>query len=508
HRKVPSSLYMPARSKAYFVTRHGQDDARQGATALKRALGTMRADVRRHRDAGRLSWEAASRLEDEIRAGFEEGVAEGRSQPRTRQSWTVPKPLVRFPPRLLPARRLHVALACQSWSSGGGIAVWMRSLAFGLADRGHDVTVISRAINGRATVDFDQGVWVHGAPDADPAVCPTQTPFDMPEAQAQRAWAVNDEAARVRILRGLDVVLAPIWDLEGAALLTRDNGPLTITTLHTTYGLAGPHKPDWQAGGKVAAMSRKMVEAEVRVLSQAPHLLSNSRALIAALEASVPGLDLDPRTEIIAHGVDGSSEGASRSNGDVVRLLFVGRLETRKGAPELFEALPRVMEAAPNLRVDIVGEAVHETGQPIVDAFLAAHAGAAWLDRLGVRGKLDDDAAQALRDAADIIVVPSRFESFGLVYVEAMMAGVALIAADAGSVREVVGEPGEAAVLVPVGESDALASAIIELAGDRARRDRLGRAGRERALAHFTASQMLDRLEAWLGQRIRARSVG
>jgi glycogen(starch) synthase len=255
-------------------------------------------------------------------------------------------------------------------------------------------------------------------------------------------------------------------------------------------------------------MSRKMVEAEVRVLSQAPHLLSNSRALIAALEASVPGLDLDPRTEIIAHGVDGSSEGASRSNGDVVRLLFVGRLETRKGAPELFEALPRVMEAAPNLRVDIVGEAVHETGQPIVDAFLAAHAGAAWLDRLGVRGKLDDDAAQALRDAADIIVVPSRFESFGLVYVEAMMAGVALIAADAGSVREVVGEPGEAAVLVPVGESDALASAIIELAGDRARRDRLGRAGRERALAHFTASQMLDRLEAWLGQRIRARSVG
>jgi hypothetical protein len=44
----------------------------------------------------------------------------------------------------------------------------MRSLAFGLADRGHDVTVISRAINGRATVDFDQGVWVHGAPDADP----------------------------------------------------------------------------------------------------------------------------------------------------------------------------------------------------------------------------------------------------------------------------------------------------------------------------------------------------
>jgi glycosyltransferase involved in cell wall biosynthesis len=82
--------------------------------------------------------------------------------------------------------------------------------------------------------------------------------------------------------------------------------------------------------------------------------------------------------------------------------------------------------------------------------------------------------------------VPSLYEGFSLPTLEAMSCGTPLVVTDAGAIPEVVGEPGLCADVVPAGDADALSAALRELLDDPDRRDRMGAAGRERAVTAFS----------------------
>ena len=87
---------------------------------------------------------------------------------------------------------------------------------------------------------------------------------------------------------------------------------------------------------------------------------------------------------------------------------------------------------------------------------------------------------------AEAAVVPSLYEGFSLPAVEAMACAVPLVVTTAGALPEVVGADGEAALLVPPGDAEALAARLGTLLGDGHLRRRLGRRGRSRALSCFT----------------------
>jgi alpha-1,3-rhamnosyl/mannosyltransferase len=98
-------------------------------------------------------------------------------------------------------------------------------------------------------------------------------------------------------------------------------------------------------------------------------------------------------------------------------------------------------------------------------------------------GRIPEADVAALLDLAEVVAVPSRYEGFGLPALEAMAAGTPVVAADATSLPEVVGEAGR---LVPAGAVEAWGAAISDLLADPGERDRLGRAGLERS-ARYTA---------------------
>ena len=100
---------------------------------------------------------------------------------------------------------------------------------------------------------------------------------------------------------------------------------------------------------------------------------------------------------------------------------------------------------------------------------------------------------QPLIEQAAIVVVPSLGEGFGMVALEAMERGRAVIAASVGGLPEIVGGAG---VLVPSGEVEPLRAAFVELARDLPRIEALGAAGRERALAGFSEERCIERTEA------------
>jgi phosphatidylinositol alpha-mannosyltransferase len=151
--------------------------------------------------------------------------------------------------------------------------------------------------------------------------------------------------------------------------------------------------------------------------------------------------------------------------GGQTNLLFVGRDEPRKGLRVLLEALPRVRERHPEVRLLVVG--AERNGR---DA-----EGVIWL------GRLPDEKMPDAYRSAHIMVAPALGgESFGVILIEAMACGLPVVASDIPGYRAVV-EEGVQGTLVPPGDARALADGLLGLVEDRGLRDGMARAALRRA---------------------------
>ncbi|MFI2409795.1 glycosyltransferase family 4 protein [Streptomyces sp. NPDC018947] len=151
-----------------------------------------------------------------------------------------------------------------------------------------------------------------------------------------------------------------------------------------------------------------------------------------------------------------------------------------KGLVFLVEALAKVRTEQPDAHLVVVGKRPAEG--PVAQA----------IERYGLEGAVEfvkgisDAELVDLVRSAQIACVPSLYEGFSLPAAEAMATGTALLATTGGAVPEVAGRDGETCLAVPPGDAGALAAGLTRLLGDPELRARLGAAGRERVLAHFT----------------------
>ncbi|HET7882922.1 MAG TPA: glycosyltransferase family 4 protein [Acetobacteraceae bacterium] len=176
------------------------------------------------------------------------------------------------------------------------------------------------------------------------------------------------------------------------------------------------------------------------------------------------------------------------ADGQVV-VLAVSRLVWHKGYPELAAALPMVANAT----VWVAGERLASDRGPDMSALLRCAGLGERLHLLGYREDVPD-----LMAAADIFVLPSRFEGLPMSVIEAMLTGLPVIAADVrGPAEQVV--PDVTGLLVPPGEAPALAEALQRLVADGALRVRMGAAGRQRAMERYDETKVLARTLDLLG---------
>lgn len=175
-------------------------------------------------------------------------------------------------------------------------------------------------------------------------------------------------------------------------------------------------------------------------------------------------------------------------------IATLARLDPVKG----LDVLARAVAAIPGLHATVVGRGPEQE-------LLTREATALGIDERFVLAGWRDDPRQTLADA-DLFVLPSRAEGLPLSICEAMLAGLAVVATDVGSVREVV-EDGVTGLLVPPDDAAALTAAIRTLLDDPARRAAMGTAGRARAAAEFTVDAMARRYEALYSDVLAGRAV-
>ena len=231
-----------------------------------------------------------------------------------------------------------------------------------------------------------------------------------------------------------------------------------------------------------------------RAIASLAHMhIAISRGLARYLE-EVEGFD-GASFQIVHYGIE--PDGApSAHRGDVPRLLCVGRLIPIKGHLVLLRAFAEARARVPSLQLDIAGRG------PLEPALRAL------AKELGV-----DDAVRFLGyvapiqraiEQAAIVVVPSMGEGFGMVALEAMERARPVIAAEIGGLGELV-EDGVTGLLVPAGEAEPLADAIVRLAGDLPRATQMGDAGRRRALEHFLQERCTERTEVLYEEALNGR---
>jgi glycosyltransferase involved in cell wall biosynthesis len=238
-------------------------------------------------------------------------------------------------------------------------------------------------------------------------------------------------------------------------------------------------------------------------------MLRRAAAVICVSEAvrHSYGSLLLPNVETISNGIDLAlfektfdREGArARFGAGPLDLLIAaaGRLELEKGFETLVRAASAAESAAPSLKVVLAGEGTQFERLRELSR------------ELGIAGQIRfpgrvEDVASFLR-AADLAVVPSLAEGQGMVAIEAMAAGRAVVASDVGGLKETVVE-GETGLLVPPGDSDALAAAIFRLLGDESERNLMGRRGKARAASLYSRTVMCQRTRA-LYERILGGTV-
>ncbi len=188
--------------------------------------------------------------------------------------------------------------------------------------------------------------------------------------------------------------------------------------------------------------------------------------------------DVDPGRVVAVHNgftapTNGDAESGRRLAGTDSFVLAVGTIEPRKDLPGLLRSIDRLALGGSDIPLVHVGPP--GWGAAALQATLDAMRRP---DLVTLLGRQPDQALSDLYAAATVFAYPSVYEGFGLPALEAMSVGVPVVASDIEAVREIAGD---AAVLVPVGEPDELATAIGHLWEDADRRGDLTAAGRRRA---------------------------
>lgn len=366
---------------------------------------------------------------------------------------------------------MRLALVCPyDWAAAGGVQVHVRELGERLRADGHEVLVLTPASERPAQR------WVRSVGR------PVAVPYGRTSAPIS-PWPTTRRRVRAAIATFRpDVVHVHEPFAPSATLFALSAGPPVVATFHS--GLDRSLLYD----GAAPALRRAARRIAVRIAVSERAAEVARRRIGGVFEVVPNGVDVQRFADASPAGLPGDGR----------RLLFVGRLHARKGFSALVDAFGGLASDHADLRLVVVGEGGERRALERLDEPVR--------QRVTMLGTVPNDEVPSIHAACEVFVAPNTGgESFGVVLVEAMAAGLPVVATDIPGFDEVIRD-GTDGLLVPPGDAAALAAAIDRVLNDAELAERISISGRERART-FSWDAVIPRLEA-IYDRARTRGVG
>lgn len=311
----------------------------------------------------------------------------------------------------------------------GGLGRHVEALARALAADGHDVRVVTRGDAAEGGTEVRDGVRVVRA-----AADPLAIDFTV---ESLLAWSQAAEHALLRAALPMvrrwrpDIVHAHDWLVAQSAItLSSSTGAPLVATLHATE--AGRHQ-----GWLPEPLNRGIHSVERWLAHRASSVITCSTAMRDDL---IRFFEVDGRrVSVVPNGIDadrwratprGKAAARAALAGEAPLLVYAGRLVHEKGVQTLIAALRPLRAAHPSLRLAVAGSGGHEAALRAQARRLRMARAVDWL------GFVPEARLPAVLGAADVVVVPSLYEPFGIVALEAAVVGTPLVVAETGGLRD------------------------------------------------------------------------
>lgn len=481
------------KNKIYFALQNGHP--RYSEPAILRQIQTFARHILEQHVPSLDDEQDRANFLAEVERAFETGIRRGcrttRSFGRFRAKPAEGVAFTRFATRRPDRGRLTLCFLSQEAppAPSGGIGRFVHDLATTLGSLGHEVHLITKGSE-RNLVEFDEGAWIHRILPRDLVPAGLET-WPGIRRNLGLASAAYDEVCRIAETRPIDIIQVPIWDCEGI-LCQLDDRFRTVLSLQTTMKTVADLNPSW--GDSPDA--RGLIALEEFALRQAGYIHAISPAILEKVQADY-GLAFPPdRVGLIPLGVpDVGGQFRRTAIGDRLRVLFVGRLEKRKGIDLFLAAAARLCAESGQVEFVVVGDDTLQTGRGTTykEEFLAA-CGAEVAARVQFLGKVEDDELYQQYANTDIFCAPSRYESFGIVFLEAMMFAKPVVGCAIGGMPSII-EDGVNGFLARPDDVDSLADALRRLIHNGPLRQEMGVRARALFLERFTARRMAREIE-------------
>jgi glycogen synthase len=367
----------------------------------------------------------------------------------------------------------------------GGLGRHVQALATTLVQEGHDVTVVTRHAADAPLEQFLDGVRVIRCAE-DPASLQLSTSNLL-------TWtmAFNHALTRAALFAArttqYDVIHAHDWLVAHAAITLKEQlGLPLVTTIHATE--AGRHQ-GWlpeESNRNIHALEWWLVNESTRVVVCSHYMRWEVNRLLHAPYR---------RIDVIPNGVDAAAWRADpddiararvRYSGAGRLVGFAGRLVYEKGVQDLIHSLPHLRAQHHGLRLIVAGDGPYLPELREEVRRLNLHRAVSFTGFLG-------DDLPAVMSAADAMIIPSIYEPFGMVALEAAATGVPVAAATTGGLKEII-EPGRTGMTFPPRNPLALAKAVSHLLSDEAAARKMARTARNMVADRYTWRSIVTRL--------------
>jgi glycogen synthase len=372
----------------------------------------------------------------------------------------------------------------------GGIATFAYHLAHGLVEIGHEVEVITLA-KGEAKEVVEGGLRVHRVSPylKENELCLLGRALPYSRVIFNWSPALWKKLIERHEARPFDVIDSP--ELLGESILAAMTrvAPLLIRlyTPHFKFVAEKFHNIS-------ATFDHRFITMVERIaILQADAITSPSRDL-AEFVAADCNYPLE-KIALIANPIDATEfcpDGPKAIDSpDLLKVLFVGRLEERKGIKYLVDAVPEIVRAVPNAQFYIVGddtktEAKHTS---VLAKLKQSIRQAGCQDKVTFINRVPLSELPALYRSADVCVVPSLYDNSPYTCLESMACGRVVIGSKAGGIREYL-EDGESGILIEPKSASAIAEAVIRVLQNVDERLRLGKNARLRVIEKFQRSEI------------------